>query len=307
MYYRGGLFINFRPITLEDKPLFDRYFQQRRYENAHMNFTNLFMWRTLYNIQWTLAGEALLMKAAWNDKEFALMPVAPPTQLANVVDTWLDYFQGIGQPFKMRGVERFMMEEMERLRPGYFSFAGDRDNYDYVYPVQDLIDLKGRKYHSKKNHINSFYRTYGESGYLPLCEALAPDCIATLIEWCEKRGCDNDPILRSERDAIIEVLNCINDLSIKGGVILLNDKVEAFTFGEQINDDTAVIHVEKGNPDIRGIYPVINQSFCRYEWSGLTYVNREEDMGLEGLRKAKESYGPVKMIEKFVVTVNVPQ
>lgn len=259
------------------------------------------MWRNLYSIQWMLSEEALLMKAVWNGREFALMPVAPEEQLGDIIDQWLKYFQSIGQPFKMSGVERFMIEAMERSRPDMFSFVGERDNYDYVYQVQDLIDLKGRKYHSKKNHVNSFYRSYGESGYLPLCEALAPDCIVTLIEWCERRGCDDDPILSGERDAIIEVLNYFTELSIKGGVILLNDKVEAFTFGEQINDDTAVVHVEKGNPDIRGIYPVINQSFCRYEWSELTYVNREEDMGLEGLRKAKESYYPVKMVEKFTV------
>ena len=243
------------------------------------------------------------MKAAWNGKEFALMPAVKPEQLDRVLTFWQDYFQSTGQPFIMSGVERFMVEEMERLRPGFFSFTGDRDNYDYVYQVQDLIELKGRKYHSKKNHVNSFYRSHGEPDYLPLCEALAPECIATVIEWCEKRGCDDDPVLSGERDAIIEVLNHFDQLGVKGGAILINDKVEAFTFGEQINDDTAVIHVEKGNPDIRGIYPVINQSFCRHEWSGLSYVNREEDMGLEGLRKAKESYYPVKMVEKFAVKI----
>jgi hypothetical protein len=99
------------------------------------------------------------------------------------------------------------------------------------------------------------------------------------------------------------VLTNFSKLNLKGGVIVLNGVVEAFTFGEKLNEDTAVIHVEKANPDISGIYSAINRDFCRETWSETTYINREEDMGLEGLRKAKESYSPIKMIEKFDVRV----
>jgi hypothetical protein len=192
-----------------------------------------------------------------------------------------------------------MIDILEKWRPGQLVITGDRDNYDYVYHSKDLIELKGRKYHSKKNHINSFLRNYSNYQYIPLTTEWVSRCIETQIEWCKKKGCDDDPMLKGERDAIIEVLTHWNELKLTGGLISIDGKVEAFSFGEQLNSDTAVIHVEKANPDIRGVYPVINQKFCENAWNHLVYINREEDMGLEGLRKAKESYCPVKMVEKF--------
>ena len=112
-----------------------------------------------------------------------------------------------------------------------------------------------------------------------------------------------DPFINYERTAILEVLNNFADFRLQGGAILLNGRVIAFTFGEQLNKDTAVIHVEKADPEVRGAYPAINQGFVEHAWGHLTYINREEDMGIEGLRKAKESYKPEKLIEKFNATL----
>jgi len=139
--------------------------------------------------------------------------------------------------------------------------------------------------------------------YMPLTEALVQDCIDNELEWCEKRNCDEVLDLRCEKFAIIEALLKFSYLELSGGVIMIGGKVEAFTFGEALNEDTAVIHVEKGNPDINGIYAVINQEYCVNNWESMQYINREEDMGIEGLRKAKESYYPVTLIEKYDVAV----
>jgi len=288
---------------LQDKPIFDTFFRQKYYENAHFNFTNLFMWRKAYQIEWAVEGDYLYIKAAWAGRTFVLQPFGPEQGMAAAINKLLAFFADANLPFSMYGVESSMVAIMEQLKPGLFHFISDRDNFDYVYRAQDLIELKGRSYHAKKNHVNGFKKNYSSYSYLPLTGEVTAQCIANAMEWCRKRGCSKDPLLLAERDAIVEVLNHFEQLELTGGVITVDGKVEAFSFGEQLNRDTAVIHVEKANPDIKGIYAVINQEFCRHNWSNMEYINREEDMGLPGLRKAKQSYHPVKMVEKYVITL----
>jgi hypothetical protein len=287
---------------LAQKTLFDKCFSQRRYENSHLNFTNLFMWRNIYSIKWAEQNGCLLIKAGEDGQEFMLQPFGPDEAIESLLEEITTLFAARNKPFVLKGVEKFMVDIIEKLQPGRFNFAGERDNFDYVYNSKDLVELKGRKFHSKKNHINSFLRTYSNYQYQPLTPEWVPHCIENQLEWCRKKGCDDDPTLRGERDAIIEVLTHWTELKLTGGLITIGGKVEGFTFGEQVNSNMAVIHVEKANPDIRGVYPVINQKFCETAWQHLEYINREEDMGIEGLRKAKESYYPVKMIEKYIVT-----
>lgn len=288
---------------MAQKPLFDKYFGMHRYENAHYNFTNLFMWRNIYATQWAEHKGYLLIKAGRGERQYILQPFGPVEGMESVLAELMDFFAAQNIPFSIRGMEKFMIGILEQWRPDQFTIVADRDNFDYVYLSKDLIELKGRKYHSKKNHMNSFLRSYRDYQYLPLLSEWVAPCIENQLEWCRKKDCHDDPILRGENNAIIEVFTHWDALNLTGGLITVGGKVEAFTFGEQLNNDTAVIHVEKANPDIRGIYPTINQRFCENAWQHLKFINREEDMGIEGLRKAKESYYPVKMIEKFVATV----
>ena len=283
--------------------MFDRYFQQRRYENAHFNFTNLFMWRKIYQIQWTEEAGFLCIKAQWDGKSFFLPPFGPEADYETIIAKLEAYSREMNFSFQIRGAENFIVKILENIRPGYFEGTPDRDNFDYVYLSEDMIHFKGRKFHQKKNHANYFRKNYPQYEYRPMPAELALACIDFNIEWCKKRDCKKGDDLDCEKDAVIEALTHFETLGFAGGVIYIDGEIKAFTFGEKINSDTAVVHVEKGDTDIRGIYPVINQDFCASNWSEVTYINREEDMGVEGLRKAKESYNPVKMIEKSIVTV----
>ncbi len=142
---------------------------------------------------------------------------------------------------------------------------------------------------------------YPQAEYLPSTEDIITACKIELNNCYTRRIQDepDDPFIGWERKAIMEIFNDFDYFKLKGGAIRLDDRIIAFTFGEALNADTAVIHVEKADPNIRGAYPAINQGFVEHAWSAMTYINREEDMGHEGLRKAKESYKPFKMIEKF--------
>ena len=179
----------------------------------------------------------------------------------------------------------------------------DRDNSDYVYLTEDLIKLEGNKYHGKKNHINKFKKNHAYT-YASLTPDLVQECLALESQWCDIRHCELFPGLAGEERAIYEALTNMDHLDFKGGVILLNGKVEAFALGEQLNPETAVIHIEKANPAFEGLYQLINQEFCAHEWKDIPYINREQDLGEEGLRKAKLSYHPHHLVKKYTVTLN---
>ena len=295
--------IEFKPIEKSDKPIFDKFYSARYYENAHFNFTNLYMWREPFDIQWTLDDDVIYMISEWNGKVAALQPLGAEDKMQNAIANIVEWFKSRDKDKKVviGGIEKSFTKELENFSGAKFDIKPNRENFDYVYLADDLINLAGRKYHSKKNHLNSFQKNYPMANYLPITKDIIPKCREELNDWYENKSPElpDDLFLALERAAINEVLDNFCDFNIKGGAIELDGRIIAFTFGEQLNTDTAVIHVEKADPDIRGAYPAINQGFVAHEWSNMTYINREEDMGLEGLRKAKESYKPVKMIEKF--------
>jgi len=179
----------------------------------------------------------------------------------------------------------------------------DRNNSDYIYLTEDLINLRGKKFHSKKNHINKFKKLY-EYEYVRLDGGFVDECLRIMEEWCAAKGCDCRKEGYCEKLANIELLNNYGDLGCKGALIKVNGRFEAFTVGEMLNMDTAVIHIEKANSQIDGLYAFVNQQFCEKEWGDTTYINREQDLGVEGLRKAKLSYNPVKMVNKYTIHVN---
>lgn len=261
------------------------------------------MWRNSYSIQWAAEDGFLFVTASWEGTDYALQPFGPSDRLIEAIDKLEIHFADAGKRFMLHGVESGTSVLLDKLKPGYFNFKAERENFDYVYNAQDLINLSGRKYHGKKNHVNSFRRVYSAYQYLPLTAGLVDQCLATAEEWYQKKveNGDTDPSLAYEQQAIVDALSNFEYLGFAGGVIIINDRVEAFAFGEQINEDTAVIHVEKANPDIRGLYAVINQDFCAHSWSHMRYINREEDMGIDGLRQAKLSYHPARFTKKYTV------
>jgi hypothetical protein len=185
--------------------------------------------------------------------------------------------------------------------PQRYASALDRDNSDYVYRTEDLIQLSGNKYHRKKNHLNQFLKNH-HFEYRPL-DAELVECFLDMQEaWCRMRECVENPSLLAEDYAVREALTRYGDLNYTGGAVIMGDKVEAFALGELLNQESAVIHMEKANPDIPGLYAAINQLFCQNTWAHVEFVNREQDLGVEGLRRAKESYHPHHMVHKYNLT-----
>ncbi len=295
------MIIKFIELTKADKPLLDRYYHAGYYENSHFNFTNLFMWRKPYHVQYCEDDNILYMTCTWQGKLLAMQPLCAPERWGHAVAQLQAYFAAVGSTLTFTGIEKPFAEFLAAWPQGEFAIEPDRDNFDYVYLADKLITLAGRKLHSKKNHLNAFRKLYPQAEYLSITPELLPACREELEKWYDAHieAVPDSPFIKWERDAILELFADWDFFQLKGGAIRLDGRIIAFTFGEQLNTDTVVVHVEKADPNIRGAYPAINQSFVANCWAGMTYINREEDMGEEGLRKAKESYKPEKMIEKY--------
>ena len=192
-----------------------------------------------------------------------------------------------------------MIEEVDKVFPNTFDYKLNRSVSDYIYTTEKLRGLKGKKLQSKRNHINRFMRE-NEWKYKSLTNnpELVAECKSMLDKWMEI-SLEEDPSLIYDNFATILMLENFDYLNLRGGVICVNNEMVAFTIGEPLTKDTIVVHVEKAFTSIHGAYTIINQQFAINETEGYTYINREEDMGVENLRKAKLSYQPDILLEKY--------
>ena len=178
-----------------------------------------------------------------------------------------------------------------------------REHFDYVYLTRDLIELPGNKNRNKRNHINQFFRAYESYTYEELNERHIEAALSLQEKWCLLRRCEEDLNLLGEWDAIREILNNYQALEVAGAVIIVGGEVKAFTLGEPLSGDMTLIHIEKADPGIPGLYQLINQQFCARRWNAVKFINREQDLGIPGLREAKLSYNPDHFIKKYSITL----
>jgi uncharacterized protein len=288
----------FRPLELQDKEIFNRYLIEDPPEISELTFTNLFMWQSIYHPVWTeLDNLLLIILNPEGATPFGLQPVGSGNK-AEASGILLDYLgEQTTDPKICRAGERLVSEVVDK---NLFSCIPDRANSDYIYSIFDLIQLSGRKYHRKKNHLNHFIKSF-QYEYRELDLELVECFMDMQEEWCKMRECLEIPDLLSEDYAVHRALTHFEELDYRGGAIKIDGRIEAFSLGEVLNENTAVIHIEKANPDIPGLYTAINQMFCSNAWAEMKFINREQDLGVEGLRKAKESYLPHHMINKYTI------
>ncbi len=202
------------------------------------------------------------------------------------------------------GVTDCYKKLLNELFPDKFCFKSDDGFNDYIYEAEALANLSGKKYHSKRNHVSVFKRNYPNWSYEEINESNIPACIDLHTKWINGRG-DDDPDFSLEFEAVLEGFENYSKLGLIGGIIKIGEEPVAYTFGERISDDCFVTHFEKAPSDINGAYTIINQEFAKkLVEMGFKYINREEDLGIEGLRKAKQSYHPVIWLKKEVACYN---
>ena len=299
----------FKTVEITEKDLFNRHFAMVNPQISDLTFSNLFMWRNMINFRVAWFGDfACILAIPHTYPPYVYAPVGDiegdKAGFSRAVGEVCDFFRANGWQPRFRCVPIEAVPTLTRLFASY-ECEEDRDFYDYLYSANDLIELRGKKYDGKRNHIKKFKNLF-EHEYVNMTTSHIDDCLRIMYDRCVENDCD---CLRGmdyacDRQPSAELLEHFGELDCRGALIRVGRRFEAFTVGEQLNKDTAVIYIEKANTAFNGIYTFINQQFCEREWAGMQYINREEDEGVPGLRRAKLSYHPVKLIEKYTITVN---
>ena len=291
--------INFKRPMLADRDEINRYLAYADTRSCEMTFANTYLWARHYDIGFAIVEDMLVFGHTAGETSFTV-PVGPG-DLKKTVDTLMAYCEEKKVPFQLHNVTEEEFARLEALYPGVFSIEYEREYADYVYETEKLANLSGKKYHSKKNHINKFKNLYPDWSYEPVTKENIEECFQMALRWRELNGCEEDEEKHAEICVTLNFLRLFEELEMRGGALRVDGKIVAFTIGEPVGKDTLVVHIEKAFADVQGAYTMINQQFAEHEGEGFTYLNREEDMGEEGLRKAKMSYKPVFLIEKGVV------
>ncbi|MDR0981815.1 MAG: phosphatidylglycerol lysyltransferase domain-containing protein [Culturomica sp.] len=291
--------IEFKPITLQDKELITSYtFKYANYD-CEYSFGNLICWHAATESSFALIDNYLVIRYSFNGK-YTYLNILGSGDKTEIIRKLDGYSANEGQDLTFKCSQKEMIEAIKKYAPEKFSYHQKRNLYDYVYSRKALTELTGKNYQAKRNHINKFKKEYTYK-YSPLTVDILPYCLQLEEEWCRKRNCDENDSMRFEYEALKTALNNFETLGAIGGAIWVNDKIVAFTLGTPINNECFDTMFEKADSDFEGAYNIINREFAASLPENYIYINREEDMGLEGLRKAKLSYHPVLMTEKCIV------
>ena len=299
-----------KPIEITDKKLFDEYFHKYPPEISEFTFTNLFMWRNYYNFLFMEFKEHIILfsndylknrkkpiNSDSKDYIYFFPPIGPsPDKII------IELFENLGN-IEIHRVPEDICEkltEIEKFNNLNLVCLEDRNNWDYVYNKDEILNLAGNKYRQNRRWLQKFLTNYNYDFKL-LTENLIEKSKELQLEWCVMRACTEDESLEAEQEAIYEALNNFSTLGFNGGLLCVDDKCAAYTFGEMLNNKTLVIHIEKAHMEYDGAYQAINNLFLKNCCADTIYVNREQDLGIEGLRRAKESYKPLNMVKKSIV------
>ncbi len=301
--------LSLNEITIDKKELIEEFLKRRISLNSEFSFANLFMWRKSYDIRYVIIDDMLcIMPKHTGGPRSAIFPVGfvdakgNKRDVAHVIEKILEYFDNIGEVPLIRLYDEKTVKILTEAFPGKFIITEDRDSFDYVYKVEELINLPGKRFHSKKNHVNRFKKLYPNYEYCKMTPQDKDECLKLFDEWRDTKSLEGTG-LEEEREAVCELLNNWTSLDIVGGCIKVCGKMVAFSLGERLLADTAVIHLEHADTNYEGAFAIMNREFLINEWGDCVYVNREEDMGIPGMRRAKESYRPAFMVKKYVATL----
>lgn len=285
--------INFKQMELSDKKDIDACFAGNTYRACDFCFTNLYAWNAKFKTVFAIDHKTIFLRFIDSDGQIYYMMPIGKMPLKEAFSKMVDDARENKIPFQMKGITAWMWQDIKAEMSGYFDYFCDRDNDEYIYLSEKLINLSGKKLQSKRNHINRFKADNPDWEYFPLTsQSELDECMKMLDEWEDNNQSKEPKSIRYDYIATRIMLEHFDYLQLRGGALRVNGKVVAFTIGEPLTADSFVVHVEKAFGDMNGAYTTINQQFIEHEASEFKYINREEDMGLEYLRKAKMSYHP---------------
>lgn len=287
---------DFEQVTVSDIPLLKKYLALAQYEEANHNLVGFMIWLDTYPL-WKYEGDGWLVLLGIHEGQlFIYMPLCKEEKFAEAILAAKRIFDRYELPFVLSCYTKEAMDRVLLLFPEDTCEAF-RDAADYVYLSEKLRTFSGKKLQKKRNHLNAFYKNYeGRWMYAPLMKDDFNELIEFLGNW---RKDDDDYMMAYEKLGILRVLEHWEELDAKGGIIRIDGKIEAFVIGSSLSSNMCQMNVEKANEQIRGLYQAICKEFLSHEYLDTIYVNREDDMGIEELRHAKEAYHPEFLIMKY--------
>ena len=300
-----------KKITLERRNEIEPYLSACRHETSGLSFTSLYMWRDANEFEYEICGDYLCISAVSylksEDYAYFMMPPLPlsgryePDTLARCIYAMKERFEKAGSEFSLRLVPEDIKSEIEKAVPE-IKWMEDRPNYDYVYDRKEIEELRGKKFHAKKNYVNSFKKNYSYI-YEEIHNDMAREIQIFIDRFTAEKEFEDEEdkkTLLMEEESTFDVFKNFDEAGFIGGAIRVDGELKAISVCGRLSDDTVVEHIEKADRNLRGLYPTILNEMVKHLPEEIEYVNREEDMGIENLRKAKLSFKPVRLIEKYI-------
>jgi hypothetical protein len=287
--------LEFEPIGLKNQKQYLALLSKCPQSASDYSFANLWGWGEEYGLHW-----------AWHKGLAWIRQTKSPhtywAPVGNWTETdWRAIFEDIDRPIVFTRVPEKLTKIWQSHLGDQIAIEEERGNWDYIYNFKELIALKGNRFHKKKNLLNQFVNKY-EYEYVPFGPQIIEPAMAMQADWCDWRDCESSEVLAAENRAVFKVfMNWDKLIGLSGGALLVDQIIVAYTVAEKYNNETVLIHYEKGCPDYKGVYQAINQMFLAHLTDDYKWVNREQDLGEEGLRKAKLSYNPVDFLRKYRV------
>lgn len=288
----------FEPVTKKKQDQYLKFLDACPLKSSDYSFVNLWSWADTHGLMWAWDSNLVWIKQT-RPHEAYWAPVGAWTDV-----NWVESFAAtIRNETTFVRVPEDLVTIWGNIDSIRITSVESRGHWDYLYSVSDLTRLGGNRFHKKKNLLNQFKKKYAFR-YATFTDEMIQMALDMQESWCEWRDCEAQETLDAENRAIAKVLNNWQQLKrLKGGAIMVESEMVAYTVAEQLTADTLLIHFEKGSSEFKGVYQAINQMFLEHEGSGFQLVNREQDLDNEGLRKAKQSYNPVGFIKKYSVDI----
>lgn len=286
---------DFKPVTFADKAFFERHYALYPQIHSSNTFTNMVCWNRFAHYRFAYINGNVIISATTEGVTRFRPPIGPrdPVLMRELLRLALD----VGDDMPLTLIDPDMAQLLYEIDPNLV-LVPDRDHFDYVYKAADLAKLAGKHYHKIRSHIKKFRNNYRYT-VEPITPENREELINFLEKWCELKKCESGSFLEHEIEATSYAIEHLSELSLQGLLIRVDSQVGAISLFEHLNADTAIIHFEKGMNEYEGIYKVINVETAKVLAGDVEYINRESDLGVEGLREAKMRYHPDHMVEVY--------
>lgn len=293
--------VKWNDLKASDREVYEKYYSKCDTQIADYTFHCRFAWDNVFKIKWAIIEDCLVQFSLGEVSgfPFMLMPMGDYdlSKLKRIITLVRKEFDKRKVPFRIACVDENKLELFQSACD--FKLFFNEDFSDYLYDAENLRSLAGRNYSKKRNHLSQFARKYPDYEYVSLTPQLKDECLNLVALWAEEKQVDIGDLDNSDYLMIRRIFDNWDDLNVRGGAIIIDGHVRAFSIGSYGNRNTAFMHFEKANAAYEGTYAAINKLVIENEYPDAEFVNREEDLGIAGLRQSKESYFPICKLKKY--------